>query len=322
MSDTPVRWGILGAANFAREFMAPAIHAAKGAELTALATSSVEKAAGFRAISSGLKVHQDYEALLADPEIDAVYVPLPNHMHVDWSIKALEAGKAVLCEKPVGMDVAEIDTLIAARDRAGLLAAEAYMIVQHPQWQRARQLLREGAIGDLRHVSAAFSYFNDDANNIRNQADVGGGGLRDIGVYVMGGVRFVTGLEPEGLDYARVEMQDGYDVFADMSFRFPGFTYQGYTAIRMAPHQSYVFHGTKAVMSLNCPFNATVFDQAEVKISYPDQTIRVERFPGLNQYVLQVEAFGRSLMDGTAYAWPLEQARGTQKMIDMVLAEA
>jgi predicted dehydrogenase len=300
--------------------MGPAIHAAKDARLVAVASSSAEKVAGFAAFAPDLKHHASYEALLADPEIDAVYIPLPNHLHVSWAIKALEAGKAVLCEKPVGMDVAEIDRLIAARDASGLLAAEAFMIVHHPQWQRAKALLEDGAIGQLQRVNAVFSYFNDDPQNIRNQADIGGGGLRDIGCYILGGARYVSGQEPISLDHARLQMENGIDLFADVSFTFPDFTYQGYTAIRMAPRQEVHFHGDAGVMSLTCPFNALVFDQAELVLSRPDHSRQVERFPGVNQYVLQVEAFGRSLRNGDAYAWPLEQARGTQAMIDQILA--
>ncbi len=129
----PVRWGILGAAKFAREHMGPAIHAANEAELAALATSSAEKAAPFQAFAPGIAVHQSYEALLADPSIDAVYIPLPNHLHVEWALKAMQAGKHVLVEKPAALREAEFDQLIAARDGAGVLAAEAYMIVHHPQ---------------------------------------------------------------------------------------------------------------------------------------------------------------------------------------------
>ncbi|KPA23068.1 Glucose--fructose oxidoreductase precursor [Shimia sp. SK013] len=315
-----IRWGILGASNFALDKMGPAIHAAKDAKLVALATSNPDKAVPFAAFAPDLKVHASYEALLADPDIDAVYIPLPNHLHVDWSIKALDAGKAVLCEKPIGMDVAEIDRLIAARDAAGLLCAEAFMIVHHPQWQRAKSLLAEGAVGNLRHVNAAFSFFNDDAGNIRNQAAAGGGGLRDIGVYVMGSVRYATGQEPTQLDYARAEMDNGVDLFADMGFSFPDFTYQAFTSIRMAPRQEVHFHGDQAVMSLTCPFNAGVFDQAEIRISRPDMSVLIERFPRVNHYVEQVEAFGHALRDGAPYAWTLEDARGTQAMMDQVFA--
>ncbi|MFY0617922.1 Gfo/Idh/MocA family protein [Shimia sp.] len=322
MSETVIRWGILGAANFARNHMGPAIHAARGATLTAVASSSADKVAGFAEFAPGVRHHTSYDDLLADPEIDAIYIPLPNHIHVEWAIKALQAGKPVLCEKPIGMDVAQIDRLIAVRDDCGVLAAEAFMIVHHPQWQRAKALLEAGTIGNLCHVSAAFSYFNNDVDNIRNQAAVGGGGLRDIGCYVLGSVCYVTGQEPQGLDYARVEFENGVDVFADMGFRFDGFTYQGYTAIRMAPRQEVQFHGDKGVISLTAPFNAGVFDQAEVVVSTPDLTRRVERFPGVNHYVLQVEAFNRALKEGSEYAWPLEQARGTQAMVDQVLAHS
>ncbi|MGX9349814.1 Gfo/Idh/MocA family protein [Shimia sp. W99] len=322
MSNEIVRWGILGAAQFALNHMAPAIHAAKGAELVALATRNGDKANGFRAFAPGLRVHESYEALLADPEIDAVYIPLPNHLHVEWSIRALEAGKAVLCEKPVGMDVYEIDRLIAVRDRTGMLAAEAFMIVHHPQWKRAQRLLAEGAVGELAQVNAVFSYFNDDAGNIRNQAAAGGGGLRDIGVYILGGTRFATGQEPAHLDHARLSMQEGIDLVAEMAFRFPGFGFQGYVSTRMAPRQEVHFHGDKAVLSLTCPFNAGVFDQAELRLARNDKSVVVERFPGVNQYVLQVEAFARTLLDGVPFDWTLEQARGTQAMIDDVLATA
>ena len=320
MTGDILRWGVLGASNFALKHMAPAIHAAGGAELAALATRNPDKARAFQALQPGLRVHEGYEALLDDPAIDAIYIPLPNHLHVDWAIRALEAGKAVLCEKPVGMDVAEIDRLIAVRDRTGVFAAEAFMIVHHPQWQRARQLLAEGAVGDLVHVNAAFTYFNDDAGNIRNQAAAGGGGLRDIGVYILGGTRFATGLEPEHLDHARLTMKDGVDLFAEMSFRFPGFGFQGFVSTRMAPRQEVHFHGDKAVLSLTCPFNAGVFDQAELRLSRADKSVLVERFPGVNHYVLQVEAFGRAVRDGVPFGWTLEQARGTQAMIDAVLA--
>ncbi len=133
---TPLRWGILGAANFAQNHMGPAIHAAKGADLVAIATSDPAKAVGFQAFAPGLQVFDSYDALLADPSIDAVYVPLPNHLHVEWTIKALEAGKHVLCEKPIALQTSDFDALIAARDVSGKLAAEAFMIVHHPQFMR------------------------------------------------------------------------------------------------------------------------------------------------------------------------------------------
>ena len=173
-----LRWGILGGSNFAATQMGPAIHAAKGAMLAGLATSSAEKAVRFTDFAPDCTVHDSYDALLAAPEIDAVYIPLPNHLHVDWSLKAIAAGKHVLCEKPMTLQADQFDRLIAARDASGLVVAEAFMIVHHPQFIRARDLLASGIIGRLRHVEGVFTYFNADPANIRNQAAVGGGGLR------------------------------------------------------------------------------------------------------------------------------------------------
>lgn len=321
MTD-PVRWGVLGAAEFARGQMARAIHAAEGADFAALATSSPEKAEGFLAFQPRLTVHPTYEALLADPAIDAVYIPLPNHLHVEWTIKALEAGKHVLTEKPIAMAEGEFDALIAARDRAGRLAAEAYMIVHHPQWKRARELVQAGAIGRLLHVDAAFSYDNrDDPANIRNRPETGGGSLPDIGVYVFGSTRFVSGEEPEAVVHAQVTRENGVDTVAHVRARFPSFTYTGFTSMRMFPRQEVTFHGDRGVLRVaNGPFNAGNHDQAELSLETAGLVRTAERFPGVNHYVLQVQAFSRSVRTGEPYAVPLEWSRGTQRMIDMVVA--
>ncbi|EKD61488.1 MAG: hypothetical protein ACD_54C00215G0005 [uncultured bacterium] len=318
----PVRWGILGAANFAREHMAPAIHAAKGAELAALATSSAEKAAGFQAFCPGLTVHSSYEALLADPSIEAVYIPLPNHMHVEWTLKALAAGKHVLTEKPIALHADEIDQIIAARDASGLLAAEAYMIVHHPQWQRAKEWLEAGEIGTLRHVDAAFSFHLTDMENIRNRPDAGGGSLRDIGVYTFGSARFVTSSEPVDIS-ARLIMENGIDSFAQVAGIMDGphgrFTYGSMTSMRLYNRQVVTFQGDKGMIRVEGgPFNANVNDLAEVELHQNGNRVITDRFPTANHYVLQVEAFGRSIRDGVAYPCPLEFVRGTQAMMDTV----
>ncbi|WP_424986107.1 Gfo/Idh/MocA family protein [Microbulbifer sp. S227A] len=317
----PIRWGILGASNFASRHMGPAIHAAKGAQLSALATAHPDKAEAFRAFCPGLRLLDSYEALLADPDIDAVYIPLPNHLHVAWSLKALEAGKHVLCEKPMALRAAEFDRLIAKRDETGLLAAEAYMIVHHPQWQRTRQMVQDGAIGRLLHVDGRFSFTNRDPDNIRNRAEAGGGALRDIGVYVLGAARFVTGAEPDTIA-ARIRWENGVDVFADVQAEFPETTCSAYVSTRMHPYQEMTFHGETGVIRLSAPFNARVFGEARIELHQPDLGLRVERFPADNHYVLQVEAFGRSLHDGVAYPCPLEFSRGTQAMMDRVFEVA
>lgn len=318
----PLRWGILGASNFAKKLMGPAIHAAKGAQLAAIGTRDPAKAADFSAFAPGIRVHDTYDAVLADPDIDAIYIPLPNHLHVDWTLKALAAGKHVLCEKPLAMQADAFDAVIAARDTSGLLAAEAYMIVHHPQFIRAREIVQSGAIGPLRHVDGAFSFFNDDMDNIRNQHSAGGGGLSDIGVYVFGAARFVTGQEPLRIRDARVDRTNGVDTFVQVAAEFPDFSYGAMVSIRMFKRQELTFHGEKGMLRLTCPFNPGVHDQAELHLQTAGNSLTIERFPGVNHYVLQVEAFARSAREGTPYACPLEFSKGTQEMIDMVLAAA
>lgn len=320
-----VNWGVLGASEFALKHMARAIHEADDARFAALATSHADKARPFQAFCPDLKVHTSYEALLGDPAIDAVYIPLPNTLHVEWTLKALQAGKHVLTEKPIAMRAPEIDALIAARDRSGLFATEAYMIVHHPQWQKARELVRSGAIGTVEHVDAAFSYDNRaDLQNIRNRPDVGGGSVPDIGVYTFGSARFVTGAEPETLT-ARVRRENGVDVWTQVWAMMGGptgrFTYSSITSMRLFPRQEVTFQGTRGLIKVaNGPFNAGLHAEAQVQMLRADEPDQTWRFPGVRQYRLQVEAFGRKIRNGGDYPWTLEDARGTQAMIDMVWA--
>ena len=274
----------------------------------------------FRSLQPDAARLNGYDTLIEDPNIDAVYIPLPHHMHVEWTVKALNAGKHVLAEKPIAMQAAEFDTLIAARDATGLLAAEAYMIVHHPQWQRARQMVVDGAIGRVVHITGAFSYDNsDDPQNIRNQAAMGGGGLRDIGVYVLGSARYVMRAELENI-FAKIRLESGFDTFAFMQGNMGEATYSAYVSTRMHPHQEMVFHGSEGVLRLTAPFNANIFGEARIELHQPNLGLWVEKFPAANHYVQQVEAFGHSIRTGAAFPWTLEQARGTQEAIDKILA--
>ena len=317
----PVRWGVLGAAKFARQHMARAIHRAEGAELAALATSSREKAAPFQAFAPNLRVYDSYDALLEDPSIDAVYIPLPNHLHVAWTQKALRVGKHVLCEKPIAMSAAEIDDLIETRDASGCFATEAYMIVHHPQWQHAKALYEQGAIGDLQHVEGIFTYDNrTDGGNIRNRPETGGGGIPDIGVYTYGATRWLTGQEPVEITHADVYFENGVDVLARVSARFDGFAAHWVNSMRMHAVQDMKFIGTEGVLHLPAPFNPMVYGQAEVDLRQGN-TRTIERFPTAEHYTLQVEAFCAHIRTGAAYPWTLEDARGTQAVIDAVMAK-
>ncbi|WP_179380220.1 Gfo/Idh/MocA family protein [Jannaschia marina] len=317
-----IRWGVLGASTFARNHMVPAIQLAAGHQVVALGTRSTGKAAPFAALVPGLRVHESYDAVLADDEVDAVYIPLPHTLHAEWAERALRAGKHVLVEKPVAMRADAIAPLIAARDETGRVCAEAYMIVHHPQWQRVRTLLAEGAIGRLRHVEGVFTYDNSaDPGNIRNTAATGGGALPDIGVYSYGSVRWATGQEPEAITHADIDWEEGCDVLARVSVRFPGFTGHFVNSMRLLPEQFVLFHGEAGLIRLTAPFNAGVFDVARLEVRTGDGT-RVERWTEPNQYVLQVEAFGAAVRGEAPFPWTLEDARGTQAMIDAVYAKA
>ncbi|WP_299354183.1 Gfo/Idh/MocA family oxidoreductase [uncultured Shimia sp.] len=319
--DEPLRWGILGAANFALNHMAPAIHSAKNAALVALATRDSTRATPFQAFCPGLRVHESYESLLADPEVDAVYIPLPNSLHVEWSARAMDAGKHVLCEKPLAMHSQDIDALIAQRDRTGLMMAEAFMIVHHPQWQRVKALLADNAIGELLHINGLFSFRNTDVENIRNRPEMGGGGLPDIGVYTLGSTRFATGLEPEILS-ASLAYENGVDVKAEVHGRVGSASLFTMLSTRMHPYQEMLFHGTHGFLKLKVPFNAGVFGEPRLEHSRDGAPLAVERWPTTAQYVEQVEAFGRSVRGSAAFPWTLEDARGTQKVLEQVFAVA
>lgn len=317
-----VRWGILGASKFAREHMAPAIHRAAASELVALGTSSRGKAAPFLELQPQLAVYEDYDALLAAPDVDAVYVPLPHTLHVEWGIKALEAGKHVLVEKPTAMKAIDIDPLIAKRDETGLMATEAYMIVHHPQWQKARDLVHGGAIGTLGHVEGVFTYNNaEDTGNIRNKAETGGGALPDIGVYTYGSTLFVTGQMPEEITHADLDMEGGVDLTARVSARFDGFTAHWVNSMRLHPYQEMVFHGDQGWLRLTAPFNPMAFGEAHIELrnGAGEQHFR---FPSAWHYQNQVEAFCRAVESGAQYPWTLEDARRTQEVIDAVYAKA
>ncbi|AKS45497.1 Predicted dehydrogenase [Octadecabacter temperatus] len=317
-----VRWAVLGAGKFAREHMGPAIHAAHGAELVALGTSSLEKAAPFAAFAPNLRVHETYDAVLSDADVDVVYVPLPNHLHIEWAQKALNAGKHVLVEKPVGLKAAQIEPLIALRDESGLQCSEAFMIAHHPQWTRVREMIAEGAIGELRHVDGFFTYNNPDLSNVRFDAAKGGGSLPDIGVYTIGSTRLATGREPLEITFADIDYLNGVDICARVSARFEGFSAHWVTAMNVHNSQSMTFYGTLGRIHVTAPFNPGKYGEARIELTQSDGAARVERWPEVAQYKTQVEAFCASVRGGAAFAWTLEDARATQAVIDAVYAAA
>jgi predicted dehydrogenase len=316
-----VRWGILGAAKIAREWVAPAIHASDRGEIAAIASLTPGKAAALAGRYGRVTLHDSYEALLADPGVDAVYIPLPNAAHVEWTAKCLEAGKHALCEKPIALKAEEIDRLIALRDRTGKLAAEAFMVTHHPQWHQVRDLVESGAIGQLCQVQCAFSFMLKDSTNIRNDAAQGGGALRDIGVYPCVTTRFVTGAEPVSVR-AEIDWEMGIDATARVLAAFPEFHLDFYVSMRMAPRQVMVFHGEEGFIRVWAPFNAGAYADQVVELHDADGRVVLERFGQADQYRSQIDAFNDSVLDGAIYGCPLEFSRGNQVMIDMIYAAA
>ena len=316
-----VRWGILGAAKIAQEWVAPAIHISDRGVVAAVASRTPGKAEALAA-PHGARALASYEALLADPAIDAVYVPLPNAAHVEWTAKCLEAGKHVLCEKPIALKAAEIDALIALRDRTGRVAAEAFMVTHHPQWLRVRELVQGGAIGRLRQVQCGFSFMLRDAGNIRNDPAQGGGALRDIGVYPCVTTRFATGAEPVAISHAEIDWDLGIDATARVLAAFPDFHLDFYVSMRMAPRQSMVFHGEEGTLLVWAAFNAGAYADQVLELRDADGRVVLERFGRADQYRAQIDAFNAAVLDGADFPCPLEFSRGNQAMIDMIYAAA
>ena len=196
MSKQKAKWGVLGVAGIAVKKVIPAMQKGEWSEIAAIASRELSKAEKTAQQLGIPKAYGSYEELLADPEIEAIYNPLPNHLHVPWSIKAAEAGKHVLCEKPLSLTVREAKELLRVRDRCGVKIGEAFMVKTHPQWLRVRDLIGTGVVGRLRSIVGMFSYFNRDPKNVRNVADWGGGGLMDIGCYPITTSRWIFGEEP------------------------------------------------------------------------------------------------------------------------------
>ena len=322
-----VRWGVLGAANIALKKVIPAMQASRWCEMVAIASRDAARARA-AAEEVGLPKHYgSYEELLAAPDIDAIYNPLPNHLHVPWSIRAAEAGKHVLCEKPIALNAAEARELVAARDRTGVKIGEAFMVRTHPQWLRTREIVRAGGIGELRTVMGAFSYFNRDPKNVRNVAEWGGGGLMDIGCYPIVTSRFVFGAEPVrvcGLIERDPEMR--VDRLASALLEFPGGHALFTCSMQMVPHQRMQIIGTRGRIELEIPFNAPPDRPTRILVDTTGDLlgsgIRVEEFPTCDQYGLQGDLFSRAILDGGEVPTPLEESVANMAVIDAVFRSA
>ncbi|PZU85934.1 MAG: oxidoreductase [Shinella sp.] len=316
-----LRFGILSTAKIGRELVVPAIQDAETCVVTAVASRDLARARVMADRFSVPHAFGSYEEMLASDVIDAVYIPLPTAQHVEWAIKAADAGKHVLCEKPLALKAAEIDAVIAARDRNGVLVSEAFMVTYAPVWRKVRSLLAEGAIGKLRHVQGAFTYFNRDPDNMRNKPELGGGGLPDIGVYPAISTRFATAAEPQRVQ-AVVERDPefGTDIYASVKADFGGFELSFYVSTQMANRQTMVFHGTGGFIEVRSPFNADRWGAEEVELTNRAHTeSQIFRFQDSRQYRCEAEAFAHAVETGDySDVVSLENSRANQLFIDAI----
>jgi predicted dehydrogenase len=318
-----VRWGVLGSSKIGRTKVLPAMQQGELSEVVAIASRDAGKAAA-EARDLGIpKSYGSYEELLADPEIEAIYNPLPNHLHVPWSIRAAEAGKHVLCEKPIGLNAAECRELMAVQQRTGVLIGEAFMVRSHPQWLRVRNLVRSGEIGKVVSILGIFSYFNNDPKNIRNFPEWGGGALLDIGCYPIQVSRFILDEEPQRVS-ASLERDPamGIDRLTSALVEFPSAHLLFTCGTQMIRAQRVQVFGTKASVDIEIPFNPLPDRAARILVDwtgdFSGSGIERIEFPICNQYTLQGDAFSRAIREGGEPPTPLSDSLRNMLAIDAV----
>ena len=321
-----IRWGVLSTASIGVRKVLPAMQQGEYSTVVAIASRNLTKAKETAAKLRIPAAYGSYEELIADPHVDAIYNPLPNQLHVPWTIKAAEAGKHVLCEKPISLTVAEAESLLTVRERTSVKIGEAFMIRSHPQWPRTKALIEEGRIGQLHCVMGCFSYFNVDPANIRNLVDSGGGALYDIGCYCIQAARYAFGAEPvrvvgcidrdpqmhtDRLTSAILEFQSGQAIFT--------------CSTQFVPYQRVQFFGTKGRVEIEIPFNAPKDRPTRIFIDGGDlfgADLVTEEFPICDQYTLQGDQFSKAILEDTEVPVPLEEAIRNMKVIEAVFRSA
>jgi predicted dehydrogenase len=319
-----VRWGVLSTANIGTEKVLPAMQQSAYCQIDAIGSRNLEKAQAAATQLGIPKAYGSYEELLADPDIDAIYNPLPNHLHVSWSIKALQAGKHVLCEKPIGLSADEGQQLVdEGRRHPKLKLMEAFMYRHHPQWKLAQKLVGEGKIGTLQTIQSFFSYYNVDPGNIRNQADIGGGALMDIGCYNISLSRLIFDAEPQRvfgiverdpemktdrLDSAILDFGDGTSTFT--------------CSTQMTPRQRVNIYGSEGRVEIEIPFNAPGDRPCKVWHQQGDQEPELFELETANQYTIQGDLFSQAVLEDTDVPTPIDDAVANMRVIEAILASA
>lgn len=318
-----VRWGILSTAAIAVNKVIPAMQQGDWSEVLAIASRDINKAKKAATQLGIPRAYGSYDDLLADDEIEAIYNPLPNHLHVPWTTRAAEAGKHVLCEKPIGLNMPEAARLLAVRDRTGMKIQEAFMVRTHPQWIGALELIKSGCIGDLRVINGFFSYFNPDPENIRNKVEIGGGGILDVGGYPITIARFIFGEEPHRvISLIERDISLGIDRLASVILDFPAGQASFTCGTQVVPYQRMQLCGTRGRIEVEIPFNAPsdkptrifIHDGADLGGNSPE----VKEFAICDQYIIQGDLFSRAIRENSTQTIPLEDAVKNMAVIDAI----
>lgn len=323
----PVRWGVLGVADIAVKRVIPAIQRSGSSQIIAIASRTADKASEAARTLGIPRSYGSYEALLDDPEVEAVYNPLPNHLHVPWTVRAAEAGKHVLCEKPIACSAREARELLPVRDRTGMEIGEAFMVRTHPRWHAVRELVAAGRIGDLKLVSGHFSYYRRDPQDIRSRVDWGGGVLLDVGCYPTTLSRWLFGDEPdEVVGVLERDPEMGIDRLVSALLRFPSgqasFTCGG----QLVPYQRMQLLGTQGRIEVEIPFNAP--DDQPCRIFVDDGRdlvgggIETIDFPAVDQYELQADRFSEAVRGLGRVPVPLEDSISNMAVLDALFRSA
>lgn len=319
-----MRWGVLSVSKFAMTKLLPATRNSNRNSIDAIASRDLGRARQAASQIGAPKAYGTYDELLSDSEIDVVYNPLPNHLHLEWTVKAAAAGKHVLCEKPLGMNAAEVKQMIAARDKYGVQIMEAFMIRTHPQWLAAREIVRSGEIGDVRAFIAGFSYFNTDPGNIRNIAGAGGGAIYDIGCYCVTTSRFILEQEPSRVT-CLIDRDPTFqtDRLASAILDYPGAQAIFTVSTQMVPFQRTQIVGTKGRVEMEIPINAPPDRPQRIFVdtggALDRSGIRTVEFPVVDQYSIQADEFAAAVLGEKPVAVPLEDSLANMRILDALL---
>ena len=304
-----IKWGILGSAHIATEHVIPAMLSCQYGEVYAIASRSTEKAQNIAEQFGIPEFYGSYEELLADKEVDAIYIPLPNHLHVQWAIKSLEADKHVLVEKPVGLSSKEAERLLQETKKyPHLKVMEAFMYRHHPQWIKVKELVDQKAIGDIKTIQSSFSFFEDDPNSIVNSKEFGGGSLMDIGCYPISLSRFMFNSEPKSISSV-IEYHPDFkvDVLASGILEFETGTSVFFSSTQLADNQQAQIFGTKGNIKFELPFNPPIDRPSKIWVTIGDDCQTIE-FETCNQYTIQADLFALAIRNNTPVPTPLEDS--------------